>query len=100
MRRSKLFAAVILMGGLAATGTSAFAQDWGYRDSNRGRDLHNDYVRAGGIDNDLARDQYRLNEALRCGRYAEAAAIRRDMARDSHVLHEQYRDIRHDRRGW
>lgn len=93
MRRSKLFAAVILMGGLAATGSSAFAQ-------SRGRDLRNDYVRSARMDNDLSRDQYRLNEALRCGNYREAEAIRRDMARDTHQLREQNRDIRHDRRGW
>ena len=99
MRRSKLFAAVVLMGGLAASGTSAFAQDWGYRDA-RTRDLRHDAVRVDRMRDDMASDEYRLNEALRCGRYAEAARIRADMARDSYKLRNQVRDIRHDRRGW
>jgi len=42
----------------------------------------------------IARDQWRLNEALRCGRSREAARMARHLARDRQA---QRRDYRH---GW
>ncbi len=90
MRFSKyLFLMALAVGAV----TNLSAQDRWER-----RDLNHDYARAERIRADLSRDQYRLNEAVRCGRYGEADRIRRDMYRDQRALDSQMRDIRHDQR--
>jgi hypothetical protein len=60
------------------------------------RDLAHDYDRVNRLRSDIARDQWRLNEALRCGRNWQAAQIARDIDRDRRVLEYQRRDIRRD----
>jgi hypothetical protein len=108
MRNSKLFVWLALSAGMALPGASTLAaQDWrdvfrerrdvrsDYRDMGRdmGRDRDNlDRARA-----DIARDQWQLNEAIRCGRSAEAARIAADLARDQQALRAQMRDTQGDR---
>lgn len=76
-------------------GPNYYEQDRGYWQD---RDIHHDYHRVRRMRGDLSRDQERLDEAIRCGRYREADAIQRDMARDQDRLYDQYRDIHHDLR--
>jgi hypothetical protein len=88
MKRFKFFAMATLALGIAAPATLS-AQDW--------RDVRHDDARVDNMRDDMARDQARLNEDLRCGRYEAAARDRRDLARDRAALTAQERDIRHDR---
>jgi hypothetical protein len=119
MRHSKLFAWLALAAGMALSGASTLsAQDW--RGIQQRRDVRNDFrdtlrdyprydrfdrgpvnVDLVNIDRmraDVARDQARLQEAIRCGRSGEAARIAADLARDQRALQAQMRDVRYDRR--
>jgi hypothetical protein len=79
IRYSKWFVWLALAGAAALPGATALsAQPYAYDGSLRA---------------DIARDQRRLNEALRRGRSREAARIARDLARDRQALR---RDYRHD----
>ena len=95
MRFSRILPAALVAMGAMFVSTAAKAQDWDY---HRDRDLRHDYAHADRMRNDLSRDQYRYNEAIRCGRYGEANRIARDMERDRHQLRRQERDIRRDHR--
>jgi hypothetical protein len=95
-----------LAAGVALPGASTLAAQEPY-----GRDIHNDrrdlrhdyrdmshdYANVDRLRADLARDQFQIDEALRCGRPWEAERIRRDMSRDRAALEYQFRDIRRDR---
>jgi hypothetical protein len=104
MRYTKLFGWALLAAGIAFTGTAANAQPayWDHyqdRDMRHDqRDLGADYARVNRMQADIARDQARLNEDIRCGRRGAAAAQAADLARDQRALNNQLRDIRHDRR--
>ena len=91
MRYFKSFAWLALAAGIALTGASS-AYGQGYY-----RDLRHDQERVERLRADIARDQWRLNEALRSGRRWEAERISRDLARDQRALDAQLRDIRRDR---
>jgi hypothetical protein len=92
--KSKLFALVLAAAGLALSAGSALAQDRYY---DR-QDLRHDYGQRNRLRSDIARDQARLNEAYRRGRWGEARAIQRDLDRDYRALDALNRDIRHDQR--
>jgi hypothetical protein len=105
MRYSKWFLWLALAVGVALPGASTLAAQDGYgRDIYRDRadlrgdyrDLSHDYDRVNRLRADIARDQSRLNEALRCGRNWEARRIARDIERDRRALGWQVRDIRRD----
>jgi hypothetical protein len=83
-----------LAAGLMLASGSAFAQDRYY---DR-QDLRRDYAQANRLRADIARDQYRLDQAQRRGDWRKAEAIRRDLDRDRRALAKRDRDIRHDRR--
>src|SRR5437764_6981680 len=99
MRYSKWFMWLALAAGVALPGASTrSAQSWdAYRDRqdlrDNYRDMAHDYVKIDHLRADIANDQVRLNEAIRCGREAEAARIAADMARDRQALDYQIRDI-------
>ncbi|HLJ48871.1 MAG TPA: hypothetical protein VKU01_22805 [Bryobacteraceae bacterium] len=95
MRFSRILPAALVAMGALFVGTAAQAQDW---DRYRNRDLRHDYAHANRLRDDMARDQYRYNEAVRCGRYGEANRIARDMRHDREQLRRQEHDIRHDQR--
>jgi hypothetical protein len=106
MRYSKLFVWLALAGGVALPGASTLSAQVPYgRDAYNDRrdlrsdyrDMSHDYANADRLRGDIARDQARFNEAVRCGRPWEANAISRDIARDRQALFNQVRDIRHDR---
>lgn len=102
MRYSKWFVWLALAAAVALPGASTLsAQDRYGRDYYRERaDLRSDYRDVNRLRADIERDQWRLNEALRCGRRGEAARIARDLDRDRARLRAQYRDIYRDRRDW
>ena len=105
MRYSKCLIWLTLAAAMALPGASTLAAQDGYRrDIYRDRadlrgdyrDLAHDYDRVNRLRADIARDQSRLNEALRCGRNWEAQRIARDIDRDRRTLEWQRRDIRRD----
>lgn len=87
MKRFQFFAIAALAVGMAAPATLS-AQDW--------RDLHHDYARSDRMSDDMARDQARLNEDIRCGRTEAAAEDARDLARDQRAYASQQSDIQRD----
>lgn len=94
MRAKKYFAGLVLVAGMAFPGAAALsAQDW--RDY---RDVNHDYARINRMRADMAADQARLNEDIRCGRSAAAARDAQDLARDQRAYNAQVRDVRHDQR--
>lgn len=89
MRYTKYLAGLALAGAMLFPGAAALsAQDW--------RDMRHDYNRADRMSDDMARDQARLNEDIRCGRQEAAARDARDLARDQRAYAAQVRDIRRD----
>jgi hypothetical protein len=126
MKYTTYFAGCALAVGLLAAGTpAASAQDWRYRQQaqdqygnpNYRQDYSNGYGnayasgnrydRAEELQEHIARDHAKLNEAIRCGNDAEAARQAADLARDQRALREsQYgQDVRYYngptyRRGW
>lgn len=101
MRYTKWFAGLALVAGFSAT--TLAAQDWRYAPAQRSdvrsdyRDIDHDYDRVARMRADIARDQARLNEDIRCGRSQAAARDAADLARDQRALQAQTRDIRSDR---
>ena len=95
MRYSKWLVCLALAGGMALPGASTLSAQDRWRDR---QDLRYDYGNVNRLRADIARDQWRLNEAIRCGRNWEADRISRDIARDQRALDFQYRDIHRDRR--
>jgi len=105
MRYSKWLIWSALAAAMALPGASTLAAQDGYgRDIYRDRadlrgdhrDLAHDYGHANRLRADIARDQWQLNEAMRCGRNWQAAQIARDIANDRRALDWQRRDIRRD----
>ena len=113
MKYTKYFAGFALGVGLLAAGTlTASAQDWRYERpvqeqyGNRyyRQDYTNGYNTAYGYNNaygygnryerveelqeDIARDHGKLNEAIRCGNDAEAARQAADLARDQRAVRD------------
>jgi septal ring factor EnvC (AmiA/AmiB activator) len=69
------------------------------------RDVQNDYAQVERLRADIARDRYRLNEALENGNEWQASRIAADLARDQRALaalqadiDRDHRDIRRDQR--
>ena len=89
MKRFKFFALATLALGIAGPATLS-AQDW--------RDTRHDYARVDSMRDDMARDQARLQEDIRCGNSEAAARDARDLAKDQHNTQYQRRDIRQDYR--
>jgi len=89
MKRFKFFALATLALGIAGPATLA-ARDL--------RDVRHDYARVDSMRDDMARDQARLNEDIRCGRTEAAAADARDLARDQKTAQWQRSDVRQDNR--
>ncbi len=89
MRYKMIAMAAVAAGMLFSTSTAKAEDD--YR-----RDLRHDYANADRLRADIARDQYRLNQDLRCGRPYAAQAQARDIARDQRALDRQMRDIHRD----
>jgi hypothetical protein len=105
MNYTKYFAGCALAVGLLAAGTpTASAQDWRYqrqfqdqhsnpyyrqdmRDSyNNPYAYRNSYDRREELEQHIAYDRAKLNEAIRCGNDAEAARQAADLARDQREL--------------
>jgi hypothetical protein len=101
MRYKKVFAWFALAMGMALPGASVLSAEDFYRDRRDLRydrqDLRHDYSQLNSLRSDIARDRWRLNEDIRCGRDRAAAQDARDLARDQRALDAQIRDIRHDR---
>jgi hypothetical protein len=89
MKRFKFFALATLALGIAGPATLA-ARDL--------RDVRHDYARVDSMRDDIARDQARLQEDIRCGNAEAAARDARDLARDQKIMQWQRRDIRQDNR--
>jgi hypothetical protein len=108
MRYMKYFAGcALVMGILAAITPTVLAQDWRYYPQpdqyqyegqggyygNR-YDGGNRYDLIEELQERIARDRARPNEAIRCGNDAEAARQAVDLARDQRLLQEQIREVR------
>jgi hypothetical protein len=131
MKYTKYFAGCALAVGLLAAGTpTASGQDWGYQqqlrdqygNSSYGQYNRNDYNDAYGynaygygnrydrmeeLQEHIARDHAKLNEAIRCGNDAEAARQAADLARDQRALRDlqygqnaRYYNVPTFNRGW
>ena len=106
MRYTKLFAWFTLAVGMAGASVLS-AADWDRRDLHydrqdlrqNSRDLRNDYSQLNDLRSDIARDRWRLNEDIRCGRDRAASQDARDLARDQRTLNALMRDIQHDKAG-
>jgi hypothetical protein len=101
MRTSKFSTWIFAGAALAFSGGLAVAQNryWEAQDLREDhRDLRHDYAEVDRLRADIARDQYRLNEARFYGNRGEANRIARDIARDQAKLDALLRDIAHDRR--
>jgi len=95
MKYAKYFAGCVLAVGLLAAGApTASAQDWrferqGIRDGyNNAYGYRNSYDQREEMEQHIARDRAKLNEAIRCGNDAEAARQAADLARDQRELRE------------
>ena len=113
MKYTKYFAGCALALGLLAAGTpTASAQDWRYEHQTQDQyenpyyrqDNRNGYYNGHGYNNSygntntydrieelqehIANDHAKLNEAIRCGNDAEAARQAADLARDQRVLRD------------
>lgn len=103
----KYFAGFVVVAGMLAAGASpASAQDWRYNQQPNqyqyqapsqyyGNEYYsgNRYDRIEELQEHVARDRARLDEAIRCGRDAEAARQAADLARDQRLLQEQTREV-------
>jgi hypothetical protein len=99
MRYIKMCIWTALTVGMAALPAAAQDGYWQRRDiRNDQRDLRHDYARVEHLRSDIARDRWRMNEDIRCGRGRAAAAEAADIARDERALGAQLRDIHRDRR--
>ena len=107
MNYTKYFAGCALAVGLLVAGTpTASAQDWRYqhqiqdqygnpyyrqdmRDAyNNAYGYRNSYDRREELEEHIAHDRAKLNEAIRCGNDAEAARQAADLARDQRELRD------------
>jgi len=104
MKWIKCFAGCALATGLLTAGTTvASAQDWRYQQQfqdrqdyrtgynnayNRTYGNSNSYDRIEELEQHIAGDHAKLNEAIRCGNDSEAARQAADLARDQRELHE------------
>ncbi len=61
------------------------------------QDIRHDDAAISRLRADIARDRWRLDEDIRCGRRREAARDADDLARDQRALDARLRDVRHDR---
>ena len=98
MRTAKFSVWILAVGALVVPG-AATAQDRYYnRQDLRSdyRDVQRDYAQLDRLRADVARDQYRLNEARRYGDHFSARQISADLRRDKHALKALEHDIRHD----
>jgi hypothetical protein len=102
MRYTKYFAGFALAAGmLAASASTASAQDWHYyQQPNQYQyyggnqyDSGNRYDRIEELQEHIARDRARLDEAIRCGNDAEASRQAADLARDQRLLQGQMGDV-------
>jgi hypothetical protein len=106
MHYKKCFAGFALaVAMLAACASTASAQDWRYYQrpnqyqyfgqyqGNR-YESENRYDRIEELQEHIARDRARLNEAIRCGNDADASRQAADLARDQRLLQEQIHDVR------
>ena len=98
MRSTKLFAMAVVAAGVVVSSSVAKAEEpyWDRRDTRQDRDLRHDYAKADRMRRDIARDEYRRDEDLRCERLEAAERKSRHIAHDRHELREQLRDIRRD----
>jgi hypothetical protein len=62
------------------------------------RDLRNDYAQVARLRADIARDRFRLKQALTYGDEWQASRIASDLARDQRALNALLADIAHDHR--
>ena len=62
------------------------------------RDIQNDYAQVDRLRADIARDRFRLNEALGAGNDWQASHIAADLARDQRALAALLADINRDHR--
>jgi hypothetical protein len=106
MQYTRWFAGLALAAGMALPGASLLsAADRDWRDTYHDRqdmrsdyrDMRNDYRNVERLRADIARDQWKLNEDIRCGRSWAASQDARDLARDQRALAAQYRVIQRDR---
>jgi hypothetical protein len=107
MRYTKYFAGCALAVGLLAAGTpTAFAQDWRYQRQvpdqyensyyrqynrngyNNAYGYSNSYDRIEELQEHIAGDHAKLNEAIRCGNDVEAARQAADLAHDQRALRD------------
>lgn len=124
MNYTKYFVGCALAVGLLAAGTPiASAQDWSYehqfqdqhgnpyyrqnmRDSYNAYAYRNSYDRREELEQHIAHDRAKLNEAIRCGNDAEAARQAADLARDQREFRalQSGQNVRYYnapyRRGW
>ena len=110
MRKTNWTGLLALAVGLGLAGASAVSAEerrgdwrdggWGYRQDLRGdyRDLHVDHERAERLRAEIARDRWRLDEDLRCGRDGAARRDAAELARDERELRALGRDMYRDRR--
>src|SRR5260370_41127523 len=107
MRYTKLFAWFTLAVGMAgASVLSAEEPYWDRRDRDIHydrqdlrqdyRDLRHDYSQVNDLRADIARDRWRLDEDIRCGRDQAAAQDARDLARAQRALRALTRASKHD----
>ena len=121
MQYTKYLAGFAMAAGLfGACAPTAFAQNWrSYQEPNQYQyqgqyyekqyDRGNRYDRIEELQEHIARDRARLDEAIRCGNDAEASRQAADLARDQRLLlnlirevrgYESYPDNRRYRRAW
>jgi len=94
MRYLTLFAWLTLAAGAALAGEPY----WEGRDLRHDyRDVSRDYAQLDRLRADIARDRFKLDEDIRCGRSWMASRDAADLARDQRALQALQNDIRHDR---
>jgi len=85
---------------LPAAGTLSAADRWGdYRDRDIRsdyRDLSHDYRSVDYLRQQVARDEWQLNEDIRCGRRWAVERDRRQLELHRRMLSAQWRNIRND----
>src|SRR6516164_8405615 len=101
MLSTRHFVQITLAAGTLIAGASnASAQDWRsyqpynpYPYQNQYRDYNNSYDRLEELQEHIAHDRARLDEAIRCGRDDDAARQAADLARDQRLLQDQARAV-------
>lgn len=103
MRCMKYLGGFVLGAGMLAGTSIAAAQEWQYYQRPQyqyqgqyyGSQYYNGnrYDRIEELQEHIARDRARLDEAIRCGRDTEAARQAADLARDQRLLQDQGREV-------